>query len=190
MISFGGYPHYICTTPQKMTALIYHIFSGYYACLAVCVLTRYIMQISTYTKTTRIYFCNRIHEPKTLCSDQIIHPFSFDASWDWTVSSTYSDLTAFSTSSVLCFHHLTTFMLRLFVSFEIVKRFSPILTFITWVLLYVLLFLIVLLLFDQHTHETPHPSFLYYLLNFSLLKPLNCIIYFVLTINISRCHLL
>ena len=62
--------------------------------------------------------------------------------WDWTVSSTYSDLTAFSTSSVLCFHHLTTFMLRTFVSFETVEKFSLILTFIAWVLLcfYFLLF--------------------------------------------------
>ena len=62
--------------------------------------------------------------------------------WDWTVSSTYSDLTAFSTSSVLCFHHLTTFMLRAFVSFETVEKFSLILTFIAWVLLcfYFLLF--------------------------------------------------
>ena len=76
-----------------------------------------------------------------------------------------------------------------FVSFEIVEKFSLIITFTAWVLLCFYFFLFFFYLINILLRLLV-PSFLYYLLNFSLFKPLNCIIYFILIINFSRCHLL
>ena len=74
-----------------------------------------------------------------------------------------------------CVHHLTTFVLRVFVSFKIVENFGIILTFITWLVLcfYFLLFFfylinILLRIFIQ--------NFLFYLSSFRAVKLLNWII--------------
>ena len=74
-----------------------------------------------------------------------------------------------------CVHHLTTFVLRVFVSFKIVENFGIILTFITWLVLcfYFLLFFFYLInilprIFIQ--------NFLFYLSSFRAVKLLDWII--------------
>jgi hypothetical protein len=72
------------------------------------------------------------------------------------------------------FYHLTTFMLSVCVFWNFIEKYSLIITFTAWVVLCFYFFLFFFYLINI-LMRLLIPSFLYYLLKFSLVKVLNCI---------------